>query len=70
MPFLKNSFRGLFLLCLATSFLFAAALLLPQPPVHAQDPVWPHSGSDLAPDPAVIFGQIENWVTVFLVFAD
>ncbi len=62
MPFLKNSFRALFLLCLATSFLFAAALVLPQPPAQAQGPSWPHSGSGLTPDPAVIFGQLENGV--------
>lgn len=46
----------------STGFLCAAALVFPQPPVLAQAPAWPHEKSDLAPDPAVSFGQLENGV--------
>lgn len=37
----------------------AALLLMPGVPVHA---AWPHDGSDLTPDPQVLFGTLPNGV--------
>jgi zinc protease len=41
--------------------LLALAVLQCASPAHAGDPIaWPHSGSDLKPDPGIIFGALAN----------
>ncbi|MEL6324110.1 MAG: insulinase family protein, partial [Pseudomonadota bacterium] len=36
----------------------------------ASEPAWPHDGSDLAPDPAVVYGELENGLRYILLEND